>query len=171
MIIAPIEPGTGSETAWYVLVFGRFIYWHWLALGALLIGAEMLLPGTFLLWIGIGALITGLISALYPDLAWQWQLAVFACLSVISILAGRQIWKKFHRETSDAPLLNQRGAQMQGRTAALDQPIENGRGRIRFGDSSWAARGPDLPAGAKVVVTGVEGSTLVVEPAPEQKAS
>lgn len=171
MVIAPLDPATDSDAAWHVLVFGRLVYWHWLTFGALLIGAEMILPGTFLLWIGAGAVITGVVLALYPELAWQWQLAVFAGVSVVSVLAGRHVWRKFLRAGPDEPLLNQRGARMQGRTAALEEPIQNGRGRARFDDSSWSVRGPDLPAGARVVVTGVEGSTLVVEPAPENQAS
>ncbi|MHC8509513.1 MAG: NfeD family protein [Rhodospirillales bacterium] len=167
MIIAPLDPGTNSEIAWHTLVFGQLVYWHWLTFGALLIGAEMLLPGTFLLWIGLGAIVTGIISALYPDLAWQWQLGIFSGLSVISIVAGRHVWRKFSRTESDEPLLNQRGARMHGRTTLLEEPIQNGRGRARFDDSSWSVRGPDTPAGGRIIVTGVEGSTLVVESAPE----
>ena len=43
------------------------------------------------------------------------------------------------------------------------QAIENGRGRVRVGDSEWNARGDDAPLGAHVRVTGAEGAVLLVE--------
>ena len=42
--------------------------------------------------------------------------------------------------------------------------IENGEGRVKVGDGVWAARGPDAPAGARMVVVGAEGTCLTVEP-------
>jgi inner membrane protein len=47
----------------------------------------------------------------------------------------------------------------------LDAPIVAGCGRIRVDDSSWRVVGPDTPAGERVRVVRIEGTTLVVEAA------
>jgi membrane protein implicated in regulation of membrane protease activity len=46
----------------------------------------------------------------------------------------------------------------------VEQAIENGRGRVRVGDTLWSAEGPDAPAGTRVTVTGSKGTVLVVAP-------
>jgi membrane protein implicated in regulation of membrane protease activity len=45
----------------------------------------------------------------------------------------------------------------------VEQAIQNGRGKVRVGDTQWLAEGPDLPAGTRVKVTAAKGSLLVVE--------
>jgi membrane protein implicated in regulation of membrane protease activity len=37
---------------------------------------------------------------------------------------------------------------------------------VRLDDGSWPATGPDAAVGTHMVITGVEGSTLVVEHLP-----
>ena len=41
----------------------------------------------------------------------------------------------------------------------------NGVGKVRVGDGWWRAQGPDLPAGERVKVVGVDGNMLKVEKA------
>ena len=65
---------------------------------------------------------------------------------------------------SSDPLLNNRTGRLVGQTGTVTLAIAGGEGRIRHGDSEWLARGPDLPAGERVRITGFEGGTLVVEP-------
>ena len=77
---------------------------------------------------------------------WQAQLVFFAVLSVAAALIGRRLLAR-SGDTSDEPLLNQRGASLIGRTAVLEQPIAEGRGRIRLDDTTWTVNGPDLPCG------------------------
>jgi membrane protein implicated in regulation of membrane protease activity len=61
--------------------------------------------------------------------------------------------------------LNVRGAYYIGRVVVVEDPIVNGRGRVRVGDTLWSAAGPDMAAGARAKVTRVDGTVLVVEPA------
>lgn len=141
--------------------------WAWWLLGLVLLAAELLLPGVFMVWIGIGALLTGLISLLLwgtPFWVWQLQFLVFAVLAVAATLASRRYLSKGNI-TTDEPLLNQRGASLVGRTATLEQPIAEGRGRIRLDDTYWSVMGPDLPVGTKVKVVSGTGRDLIVEPA------
>ncbi|MBT1158726.1 NfeD family protein [Aminobacter anthyllidis] len=143
--------------------------WNWMLLGFILLCLEIFAPGVFLLWIGIAALIVGSASLLLWDVAvwtWQVQVLIFLVLALASAYVGKKIVRD--RETaSDQPLLNRRGAQMIGRTATLSEPIKEGRGRIKLGDTTWRVSGPDLPAGAQVRVIGAADADLelVVEPA------
>lgn len=141
------------------------IHWHWWILAALLVGAEILAPGIFLIWLGVAAGLTGLAVFLLPGLTWQVQGLIFAVLGVVATLAGRRLYSPTADEASDHPGLNRRGTQCVGRTYRLTAPIVNGNGRVKVGDTTWKVAGPDLPEGASVKVVGVDGIVLVVEAA------
>lgn len=139
--------------------------WSWWLLGMVLLAAELIAPGVFLVWIGMAAIVTGLASLLLWESAWwswQVQLIVFAMLSVAITLAGRRLVATRDTE-SDEPLLNQRTASLVGRTAVLEEPIAEGRGRIRLDDTWWPVSGPDLPAGTRIRVAASHGRDLAVE--------
>ncbi len=149
-------------------IFSELGAWNWMAFGFVLLALEILIPGVFLLWIGIAAILTGVVSLqlwYWEMWAWQAQVLLFLVLSLISAYIGHRFGGS-KKARSDQPLLNQRGAQLLGRTATLTEPISNGRGRIQLGDTLWRVSGPDLPAGARVKVAGVAESDLelVVEP-------
>ncbi|MCV3207258.1 NfeD family protein [Mesorhizobium sp. YC-39] len=136
--------------------------WNWMVLGFILLVMEIVAPGVFMLWIGIAALIIGAVSLLIWDAAfWTWQVQVlaFLALSLVSAFVGKKLVGGRHGDV-DQPLLNRRGAQMVGRMATLAEPIKNGRGRIRLGDTVWRVSGPDLPAGTQVRVTGSADTDL-----------
>lgn len=141
--------------------------WSWWVLGMLLLAAELVLPGFFLVWIGLGAILTGVLSLLLWEVGlWTWhvQALVFAAAAVLLTLAGRRYFSSTGPE-SDEPLLNQRGASLVGRTAVLAEPIREGRGRIRLDDTFWVVSGPDLPGGTRVRVVSSNGRDLTVEEA------
>jgi hypothetical protein len=140
--------------------------WSWWVVGLILLAAEILLPGVFLIWIGIAAIIVGCLSLLFwndPFWMWQTQILVFAVLAVGTAILGRRIMAR--NEDSDQPLLNRRGESLVGRTATLSEPISEGRGRIRIDDTMWVVNGPDLPVGARVRVVESTGRKLRVEAA------
>ena len=141
--------------------------WSWVILGLILLGLEILAPGIFFLWPGAAALAIGAISLVVwgagADL-WTWQVQVlgFLVLSVVLAYAGRS-WLVRNEKDSDEPLLNNRVAQLVGRTATLDEPIADGVGHVRLGDTLWRVKGPDLPAGEKVRILGGNSDRLEVE--------
>lgn len=141
--------------------------WAWVALGLVLLGAEILLPSTILLWPALAALIVGVATLLLglenPVWPWQTQVITFLILSLVIAYLGRGYMSRQRENSDETPALNERGAQLIGRTATLDQPVSNGSGRIRMGDSTWRVTGPDIPAGNTVRVIGIDGSTLRVE--------
>ncbi|MBC2772267.1 NfeD family protein [Rhizobium sp. AQ_MP] len=148
-------------------IIGELGPWSWWVLGMLLLAAELVMPGVFLVWIGLGAILTGALSLLLWEAGfWTWQVQslVFAASAIIFTLIGRRFFSSLEA-ASDEPLLNQRGASLVGRTAVLAEPIREGRGRIRLDDTFWVVSGPDLPAGARVRVASSNGRDLQVEEA------
>jgi inner membrane protein len=137
--------------------------WVWVVVGVILLALELVVPGGFLLWMGVAGIVTGLASLVQP-IAWPLQFLLFGGLSLVLIVA----WLRYHRgrETpSDSPFLNRRAERFLGHEAVLDEPISDGFGRLRLGDSVWRIAGPDLPAGQLVRVVAAEGAVLRVEPA------
>ena len=141
--------------------------WSWVVLGLVLLGAEIVLPSTFLLWPGIAALIVGVITLIVGegDLFWVWQtqLLVFLVLTIVVALLGRTIMKRKRFDQNENPTLNERGANLVGQTAVLTDAIENGVGRIRIGDTTWRVTGEDTAEGIRVRITYADGATLGVE--------
>ncbi|AKH99100.1 membrane protein implicated in regulation of membrane protease activity [Hoeflea sp. IMCC20628] len=140
--------------------------WTWWIVGLILLGLEILIPGVFLLWIGLAAIVVGAVSfPLWGSEIWGWQLQllVFAVLAIAFALVGRRIAGS--NTESDQPMLNRRVEGLVGRTATLEEPIAEGKGRIRLDDTTWIVQGPDMPAGARVRIIAAQAGGLTVVPA------
>lgn len=137
--------------------------WAWIVAGLILLGLELLLPGGFLLWMGISGIVTGLM-VLFQDISWPLQWLLFGVLSLLSITVWLR-WSRSRETPSDRPLLNQRADQLVGQEAVLEQPIQQGFGRIVLGDTVWRVSGADLPVGQRVRIVGHDGAVLRVEAA------
>jgi membrane protein implicated in regulation of membrane protease activity len=114
------------------------------------------------MWFGLAAAVTALIAFAF-DVSWQWQFVWFGLLSLASVGAALKYLRK-HPPESDRPLLNERAVQHIGQSFSLVDPIVNGRGSVKIGDSIWRVEGPDLPKGTRVRVLGADGSLLKVAP-------
>ncbi|MFZ1813479.1 MAG: NfeD family protein [Rhizobiaceae bacterium] len=140
--------------------------WNWWVLALLLMGLEVLAPGTFFLWFGISAFVIGTISlaveAESTFWVWQTQMIGFVALSLASAIIGRKFMSQYRMDDGDAPDLNDRGAQMVGRTGELIEAISGGTGRVRIGETTWRVSGPDMPQGSRVRVTGHGAGKLQV---------
>jgi membrane protein implicated in regulation of membrane protease activity len=143
--------------------FASFGAWNWFILGLVLFTLEMGVPGVHFLWFGVAAFLTGGI-ALLTGITWPLQVVAFGALAFAVVLTVRRFARP-DMVTSDQPDLNDRGQQYVGRSVLVEVPIENGRGKVRVGDTVWSAEGPDAPVGAHVTVTGTRGIVLVVAPA------
>jgi len=142
----------------------NIVFWHWWILAGLLLILELTAPAFFFLWLGIAAAAVGLILLVFPSIGIETQLILFAIASIVAVIA----WRKYRESrplTTDQPNLNRRGHQYIGRQFSLTDPIDNGVGKVTVDDSTWKVRGPNLPAGTHVRVTGVEGTVFTVESA------
>lgn len=136
--------------------------WNWVILAVLLFILETIIPGVHFLWFGLAAVVIAGIAFGF-DMSWQWQVVLFALVSMATVFLVRRYTAPQH-EPSDEPDLNVRSAQYVGRIVTVEDAIQGGRGRVRVGDTVWSAQGPDLPKGASVKVTGTNGTVLVVAP-------
>ncbi len=134
--------------------------WMWLVAGLVLVGIEIVAPGMFMLWLGLAALVTGIVAFAF-DMSWQIELVLFVAAAIALVTLGRNLARR--KGVSGSPFLNERGKAMIGREFDLIEPILNGNGTVRVDDSIWRVSGKDAPRGAKVRVVSVDGSTLRVE--------
>jgi membrane protein implicated in regulation of membrane protease activity len=136
-------------------------HWLWLIAAAVLGIAEIIIPGAFLMWIGIAALITGLVALVLP-VGVPVQLAVFAITAVASVYVGRRVLVR-NPIVSDDPLLNDRGARLVGEMVTAVEPVDASQGRVKVGDGVWSARGATAAVGDRLRVIGIDGGVLLVE--------
>jgi membrane protein implicated in regulation of membrane protease activity len=140
-------------------------HYGWWLLALVLIGAEIIAPGFFMLWIGIAAAVMGLIVLIVPDLLFPMEVVLFVLLSLASCFLYWKFIRHVRDTITDQPLLNRRAEQYVGRKYILDSAIVNGHGKARVGDSLWMVEGPELPAGSPIEVVSVDGTTLKVRAA------
>lgn len=137
--------------------------WHWLILGVVLMAIETLIPGAFFLWLGLAAILTGLLTWAV-EMPWTIAVGIWAALSVISVVSWTTYRKK-HPKSETSSGLNQRGQEFTGQVFTLDKPVINGKGEIRAGDTIWKILcNQDLSAGTQIRVTGLDGTALRVVP-------
>jgi inner membrane protein len=137
-------------------------HWFWLLAGMLLGAAEIIVPGFFLIWFALAAIITAVLTLLLP-IGPALQIGLFGVFAIITVYAGRR-WFVNNPIVSSDPNLNDRGARLTGEIVAVVEAIQHGSGRVKVGDSIWSAKGSDADAGAMVRITGAVGATLLVEP-------
>ncbi len=137
------------------------VFWHWWILAGLLLILELTAPAFFFLWLGIAAAAVGMILLVFPSIPLESQLVLFGITSVVAIFVWRK-YRESHPQLTDQPNLNRRGHQYIGRILTLSEPINNGVGKVTMDDSTWRVKGPDLPAGSAVRITGIDGVVFEV---------
>jgi inner membrane protein len=132
----------------------------WIVAGLVLLMLEIHTPGAFMMWLGLAACGTGLI-VLASGIGFELQVVTVGVLAAISLTIGLRFR---HRR---APRLNTQQAGLAGR-AATALTFHGREGRVRVGDSDWAARVPsdvaEPASGARLRVEGVDGTVLIVRP-------
>ena len=139
-------------------------WWHWIVGGIVLVLAELVIPSFFIVWFGLGALLTGLLTLAF-DLSVTAQLATWTLASLA--MAGlwfrvfKQSFVKTRVGTADGEVIGEIGL-----LVSAVAPFE--RGKVRFqrpvlGSEEWVCLA-DAPiaAGERVKVMAVEGSFLKV---------
>lgn len=138
---------------------------HWLALAALLIGIEMIMPTQYLMWPGVAAAVVGFVSFLVP-LSLPVETGLFAVLSAVLATVSHYYLPK--SGAAGTSRLNQRTDQLVGRSAIVQDDFRNGQGAVTVGDTRWSAQsadGSNYVAGTKVSVVSAESTLLTVKSA------
>jgi inner membrane protein len=137
--------------------------WLWLIGGVVLLIAEVIAPGFFLIFIGAAAIVTGLLGMVI-GLPVAVQLGVFAILAFLSArLVGRRFYATRYDYSPD-PFLNNKVGRLLGKVVVVVQPVDSHGGRVRVGDGEWSARGGPAAVGERVRIVDIEGNCLKVEP-------
>ena len=133
--------------------------WNWLIFGFILMALELAAPGVFLFWLGLAALLVGLLSFVFNP-SWQTQLIMFSVFAVAAV----PLWRRFALTSTSKsnPFLNRRTDTLVGREFTLEKPIVDGNGTVRIDDTVWRVAGPDAPAGSRVRVVRADGASLTV---------
>jgi inner membrane protein len=142
-------------------MFSTLGTWNWLIFGFILMALELSAPGIFLFWLGLAALLVGLVSfAIHPS--WQTQLLMFAVFAATAVPLWRHFSKSATSVSESHPFLNRRTEALIGRVFTLEKPIVDGTGTVRIDDTIWRVAGPDTPAGSRVKVVQADGASLTV---------
>lgn len=143
-------------------MFGLSDGWLWGIGGLILLIAEALAPGFFLIFIGAAAILTA-IATLAFDLALPAQLIVFIAAAAFAVVVGRRRYEEPPNVDLDHRL-NDPGRRLEGRVATVIVAVDAEGGRVKLGDSEWTARGGPAQSGDKVRITAVDGNCLIVKP-------
>jgi membrane protein implicated in regulation of membrane protease activity len=136
--------------------------WLWLIGGVVLLIAEVIAPGFFLLFVGAAAIASGLFTLLF-GLGVVAQLALFALYAVLAVMLGKRFYAT-HPSSSLIPFLNDPAKRLVGKVVTVTVAIDEHNGRVRLADSEWSARGGPAEVGERVRIIGVDGNCLNVEP-------
>lgn len=141
----------------------ELVWWHWVVLGMVLIGIEMLTPTFFLMWFGLGALLMGAVVAVLP-LGFTAQVLGWAVASLL--MTG--VWLKFFKNP-DRTHAGQAKEGVLGVTGLVTRAIpEMGEGEMMFqrpvlGSDRWpVVADTPIAAGEKARIVDVLGQTLKV---------
>jgi inner membrane protein len=85
------------------------------------------------------------------------------------IVFGLYFWREYRvqqRDLQSASAPHRTGERYIGQVVKVPRGIADGSGKIKLGQRKWVLRGPNVPAGASVRVTGVDGTILIVDRMP-----
>lgn len=144
-------------------------WWAWIVAAGVVGLGELHVPGAYLIWIALGAALTGVADVAF-GLSLEGQLAVFVAVSAASGVVGYFVYRRLSRPRHGGLRLNERNLAMVGTRGIVCDAFVNGHGKVRLGDGVWLATGPDFAEGTAVVVSAVRGSRLFVEAAKPRSA-
>ena len=133
----------------------------WIILGLILLVGEIIIPGVFLLWFGLAALILAGLCALFAiPLTLSW--IIYGILAIILSYLWWKYQTKRDKTDTENINLNQRAQRLVGQVGRVTQ-FDHGFGRARFGDSTWKIQGENLVENDQVIVISTQGITLTVK--------
>ena len=146
-------------------LFGLDPWSFWLIIGIICVVIEIFDPAFFFLALGVGAIVTSLLS-ITPFIrdSLIWQLIIFALLSFLSFLLTRKMGKKMLSKSGEETNVYA----LKGRSGTVIQSIPSqARGRVKIGGEEWSAIAEDdaqIEQNTRIVVVGIDGNKVIVKP-------
>ena len=94
-------------------MFSTLGTWNWLIFGVILMALELLAPGVFLFWLGLAALLVGLLSFAFSP-SWQIQILLFAVFAAAAVPLWRRLARSNSAVSDSNPFLNKRADALVG---------------------------------------------------------
>jgi membrane protein implicated in regulation of membrane protease activity len=86
-----------------------------------------------------------------------------------STVLALYFWREYRVQQLDlqsASSPQRAGERYIGQVLVLTDGLRDGSGYVKLGNRRWNLRGPNIPAGSRVRVTGVDGTILIVDRVP-----
>lgn len=145
----------------YIAQFG--FHWFWFGVATILLAIEVVHGKFIFMSASLAAVVIGILSHLYPEVAFQIQFLFFGVTALVFMwLARSYLEARMEKIRHQQEILQQRS--YVGRVLTLVSPIENGRTTQNLEGMVWTLQGPDAPAGARVKVVDMGAGWLKVEP-------
>jgi len=140
--------------------------WWWVAAALALGTIEILTFSFFLIWPALAAFCVAVFLWIFPEASGATQILIFAVLSAILTLIGRQ-WVMTRKPTSENPGLNNRASALIGRSAMLTEDLSGtALGNVEVDGIRWRARlaseGDKATTGTSLQIMSAEGMVLVL---------
>lgn len=144
----------------------EILWWHWLAVGLVLVGLELVIPSFTIVWFGLGAVVVGIILALVPGFPLFAQILTWTVVSALLTFA----WFRFFNPKSSRTFSGSSKDAVVGEIGLVIRAAEPyDKGRVKFqlpvlGTDDWPCKADEpLEVGDRVKVVDVEGHVLKVE--------
>ena len=143
----------------------NIFWWHWIILGLILIGLELVIPSFTMVWFGMGAVIVGIIIAIAPGFPLSGQILTWTLISAGLTVAWFRYFKPGSRTFSGSSKDAVIGEC--GLVIKASGPYDKGRAKFQLpilGADEWPCMADEaLHVGDRIRVTDVEGHVLRVE--------
>ena len=135
------------------------LWWHWIVLGIILVVMELVVPSFTIFWFGLGALLTGLLLAVFSEISLKWQVLVFSVSSIGFTFCWFRLFVP--RKKNKTLLVDEQAAIGQTGIAATRAMVPGEMGRVVFSvpvldDESWMYLADEpIETGNRVRVTAI----------------
>lgn len=143
----------------------EWIPWIWIVGGILLMISEFVVPGMFVVFIGLGVTITGIVSIFF-HLTMGEKMLLLTSISIISILFGAAFLKNFFPSEVHSESLVKDEFRNEIVTVVEDILVNQKGGRIRYQGTEWDALTSTrrISKGDRVRILRRDNLTFIVEP-------
>jgi membrane protein implicated in regulation of membrane protease activity len=136
----------------------------WFIIGLVMLLMELVIPGFFVFFFGLGAWMTALVCLIWePGI--NLQIIIFAVTSVLSLIGLRKMIQKkfFYVKEGDSERVED---EFTGGNAIVTEALGPGKmGKVEFKGTTWKAESAsEIESGQRVVIIEKENFKLIVKP-------